>query len=68
MTAQTKSKCFAVLGTYFRAFVAGALAVYMATGEVDLHHMGMAGLAAVVPPIMRWANPHDSAIGKEKAI
>jgi hypothetical protein len=45
-----------------RSFIAASLALYMA-GETDPKKLGMAGLAAVLPVLLRWLNPKDSAFG-----
>jgi hypothetical protein len=42
--------------------MAASLAVYM-SGNQDPKAIGMAGLAAVLPVILRWLNPKDSAFG-----
>jgi len=55
-----KSK--ALLASWARSFLAAALAVFMA-GESDPKTIGMAGLAAVLPVILRWLNPKDIAFG-----
>lgn len=55
-----KSK--ALLASWARSFLAAALAVFMA-GESDPKTIGMAGLAAVLPVILRWLNPKDTAFG-----
>jgi hypothetical protein len=52
----------ALLASWARSFAAAALAVYM-TGNTDLEGMATAGLAAVLPVIIRWLNPNDSAFG-----
>jgi len=49
-----------------RSFIAGAIAVYLATGETDLQTLSMAGVAALAPVMMRWANPNDAAFGISK--
>jgi len=55
-----KSK--ALLASWARSFLAAALAVFMA-GESDPKTIGMAGLAAILPVILRWLNPKDPAFG-----
>jgi hypothetical protein len=42
--------------------MAAALALYMA-GVTDLKTLGMAGVAAVAPVILRWLNPKDQSFG-----
>ena len=50
--------------SWARSFMAAALALYMA-GETDPKKLGMAGLAAVAPVILRWLNPNDAAFGSK---
>ena len=59
MTAKDK----AILGSYVRSFLTGAITLYMA-GETDPRKLLAAGIAAVVPPILRWLNPNDTAFGR----
>lgn len=51
-----------ILASYARAFLATALALYMA-GETDIKKLAMAGIAAILPPLLRWLNPKDSTFG-----
>jgi len=51
-----------LLASWARSFLAASLAVYM-TGNTDLKAVAMSGLAAVLPVIIRWLNPKDSAFG-----
>lgn len=53
----------AVLGSYARAFLVAALAVY-STGDMNIRHMLYAGIAAVVGPAIRALNPKDPAFGR----
>lgn len=48
--------------SWSRSFLAAVLAV-LATGETDPKNIVMAGVAAVVPVIIRWLNPQDVAFG-----
>lgn len=57
------SKDKAILGSYARSFLTGALTLYMA-GETDPRKLLAAGVAAVVPPLLRWLNPNDQAFGR----
>lgn len=59
-------KIKALLASWSRSFIAGSLAVYMATGETDPKKLGLAGIAALAPVLMRWANPNDAAFGISK--
>ena len=52
----------AIAASWARSFLAASLAVFMA-GETDLKTIGMAGLAAVLPVILRFLNPNDTAFG-----
>jgi hypothetical protein len=55
-----KSK--ALLASWARSFLAAAIAVYMA-GVQDPKAIATAGVAAVLPVVLRWLNPKDSAFG-----
>jgi hypothetical protein len=50
-----------LVASWLRSYIAAALAVYMAGG--DLKAMAMGGIAALVPVIMRYLNPNDSSFG-----
>lgn len=52
-----------MLGSYARSFLGAALALYLA-GETDSKKLLAAGIAAVLPPLMRWLNPNDKAFGR----
>lgn len=51
----------AMAASWGRSYIAAALAVYMAGG--DFKAMAMGGVAAVVPVVLRWLNPADTAFG-----
>ena len=53
----------ALLSSYGRSVIAAVLAVYM-TGNTELSDLGKAAIAALLPPLMRWANPGDKAFGR----
>lgn len=53
----------AILGSYARSFLTGALTLYMA-GETDPRKLLAAGVAAILPPLLRWLNPNDTAFGR----
>ena len=59
-------KIKALLASWSRSFIAGSLAVYLATGTTDFKTLGLAGIAALAPVLMRWANPNDAAFGISK--
>jgi len=63
MTISKKQK--AMLQSYLRSCLAAVIAV-VATGNYDPTDIGKALVAAVLPPIMRWANPKDKAFGRTK--
>ncbi len=48
--------------SWARSFLAAAVAVYMA-GVTDPKAIASAGLAAVLPVILRWLNPNDLSFG-----
>jgi hypothetical protein len=51
----------AIAASWARSYIAAALAVYMAGG--DIKAMAMGGVAAIVPVILRWLNSADTAFG-----
>ena len=51
--------------SYGRSVVGAVLAVYM-TGATNSTDYMKAGIAALIPPLMRWANPNDAAFGVKK--
>jgi hypothetical protein len=53
----------ALIASYARSFVAAVLTLYLA-GETDPSNLLAAGVAAVVPPLLRWLNPQDQAFGR----
>lgn len=54
----------ALVASWARSFVAASLTLFMA-GETDVKKLALAGLAAVVPVILRWLNPSDQAFGRK---
>jgi len=52
----------AILASYGRAFLAATIACYLA-GVSDPKALLAAGLAAVLPPLLRWLNPSDGTFG-----
>lgn len=56
----------AMLASWVRSFIAAVLTLW-ATGNNDWRDLFTAGLAAVVPPILRWLNPNDPAFGRGSA-
>ena len=55
----------AMLASWARSSVAGALAVYM-TGNTNPKDLAMGLIAGVVPVLARWANKNDVAFGNKK--
>jgi hypothetical protein len=53
-----------MLASWARSFIAASLAVYMA-GVTDPKAILSAGVAAVLPVLMRWLNPNDAAYGRK---
>ena len=51
--------------SYGRSVVGAVLAVYM-TGATNPTDYIKAGVAALILPLMRWANPNDAAFGVKK--
>jgi hypothetical protein len=49
-------------GTYGRAFLAAAMALYM-TGNTNPSDLIKAGIAAVAPVILKALNPNDKSFG-----
>lgn len=59
------SKQKAMLASYARSAIAAAVAVY-AAGNTNWEDWVKAAVAALIPVIMRWANPNDKAYGRTK--
>ena len=51
----------ALAASWLRSYLAAAIAVFMAGG--DLKAIAMGGVAAIAPVILRWLNPADVAFG-----
>lgn len=51
--------------SYARVFVAASLTLYLA-GERDLVALWAAGVASVLPPLVRWLNPNDEGFGRHQ--
>ncbi len=56
----------AILASYGRSSLAGALAVYM-TGETDPKKLAYGLLAGVLQLLMRYANPNDVTFGAKSS-
>jgi len=59
MKIKTQKTIKAAAGSYLRAAISAIIAYYLATGDMDLRALGSAALAAVLPPLARYANPKD---------
>jgi hypothetical protein len=55
----------ALLASWARSFLAAGVAVYLA-GVTDPKAIAGAGLAAVLPVVLRYLNPKDSSFGLSK--
>jgi len=53
-----------MLASYLRSMLAAVLAV-VATGNYEPDDLVKAALAAILPPLMRWANSKDPAFGRD---
>jgi hypothetical protein len=61
MTISKQQK--AAFQSYLRSCMGAVLAV-VATGNYALDDLAKAALAAVLPPLLRWANSNDLAFGR----
>jgi hypothetical protein len=52
-------------GSWARAFLVAVLTL-AAAGVTDPKALIAAGLASVLPPVIRWLNPSDSSLGIQK--
>ena len=52
-----------MLASYGRSFLSACIAVYLA-GVTDPKAIAGAGVAAVLPVLLRWLNPKDTAFGR----
>jgi hypothetical protein len=55
-------KAKALAASWGRSFIAASLALYLA-GVTDPKTLANAGLAAVLPVVLRWLNPKDQSFG-----
>jgi hypothetical protein len=53
----------AMIGSYARSFLSAVIALYLA-GETNPKALLAAGVAAILPPLLRWLNPNDMAYGR----
>jgi hypothetical protein len=52
-------------GSWARAFLVAAISMY-AAGVTDPKALIAAGIASVIPPILRYLNANDTALGLKK--
>ncbi|NDH64830.1 MAG: hypothetical protein EBY26_00290 [Microbacteriaceae bacterium] len=62
LSASAKSKIISATATYARSFLAAAIAVYL-SGNHNLSAIANAGIAAVLPVVLRALNPNDPSYG-----
>ena len=55
----------AMAASWARSFAAASIACYLA-GVTDPKALLSAGMAALLPVILRWLNPGDQAFGRSK--
>lgn len=58
-----KPKDKAMIASYARSFAGAVIALYM-SGITDPRLLVNAGIAAIVPPLLRWLNPKDKSFGR----
>jgi len=51
--------------SYARVFIAASLTLYLA-GEQNFSALWAAGVASVLPPLVRWLNPNDEGFGRHQ--
>jgi hypothetical protein len=55
----------AALQSYARSVLA-AVAAVVAAGNWNAEDIAKAAVVALLPPVLRWANPNDKAFGRTK--
>lgn len=53
----------AALASYVRSAI-GAMTAVASTGNYAPQDLAKAAVAALIPPVLRWANPKDEAFGR----
>jgi hypothetical protein len=61
-----KAKDKAMIASYLRSVIGALIAVY-STGTTDPRDFGKGAIAAIIPPLLRWVNPKDSAFGRDSS-
>lgn len=64
MTNNQKRQTIEMLLSWGRVFAAASLAVWLSTGHLQIEAMANAGIAAVLPVIIRWLDPQDKVYGR----
>jgi len=59
-------KLYTILGTYARAFIAAVVTQYT-VGNTSVKALFAAGMASIIPVILRWANPGDQFPAPQKS-
>jgi hypothetical protein len=54
----------AIAASYARSFLSACIAVYLA-GVTEPKAILGAGVAAILPVLLRWLNPNDPAFGRK---
>jgi hypothetical protein len=52
-------------GSWARAFLVAAISMY-AAGITDPKALIAAGLASIIPPVLRYLSPNDAGLGLKK--
>jgi hypothetical protein len=52
-------------GSWARAFLVAAISMY-AAGVTDPEALIAAGMASIIPPVLRFLSPNDPALGIKK--
>jgi len=52
-------------GSWARAFLVAAISMY-AAGVQDPKALIAAGIASIIPPVLRYLSPNDSSLGTKK--
>ena len=58
-------KCLPILASWGRSFLAASLATYVLVG-FNAEAVLYSGLSAIIPMVLRYLNPKDSAFGVKK--
>lgn len=64
MTQEQVRQATEMLLSWVRVFLAASLAVWMSKGSFDLDSMWQAGIAAVLPVVVRWLDVDDKVYGR----